>query len=192
MPKENRPRKRFASGACSSISSEPEIQRHRSALPTQRKRPGRMTGSLVRMKGLRTPTVSLPLEPESSASANSATSAYTVAAASKPEPLALACFVEQVMGVEPTSSAWKADVLAVVRHLRISSCARAAKCIIARCFTKRKPFFKIFFKKLFSFSRGPAEVHRNICYNKYYCAFCKLHIPRPGRSCALPGRANFL
>ena len=26
--------------------------------------------------------------------------------------------VEQVMGVEPTSSAWKADVLAVVRHLQ--------------------------------------------------------------------------
>ena len=27
-------------------------------------------------------------------------------------------FVEQVKGVEPSSSAWKADVLAVVRHLR--------------------------------------------------------------------------
>ena len=26
---------------------------------------------------------------------------------------------EQVMGVEPTSSAWKADVLAVVRHLHV-------------------------------------------------------------------------
>ena len=29
--------------------------------------------------------------------------------------------MEQVMGVEPTSSAWKADVLAVVRHLLINS-----------------------------------------------------------------------
>ena len=28
--------------------------------------------------------------------------------------------MEQVMGVEPTSSAWKADVLAVVRHLHAS------------------------------------------------------------------------
>ena len=72
-------------------------------------------------EGTWTPTVSLPLEPESSASANSATSAYTVVAASKPEPLALACFVEQVMGVEPTSSAWKADVLAVVRQPRNNS-----------------------------------------------------------------------
>ena len=26
--------------------------------------------------------------------------------------------LEQVMGVEPTFSAWKADVLAVVRHLQ--------------------------------------------------------------------------
>ena len=30
-------------------------------------------------------------------------------------------FLEQVMGVEPTSSAWKADVLAVVRHLQDAS-----------------------------------------------------------------------
>ena len=29
-----------------------------------------------------------------------------------------ALFLEQVKGVEPSSSAWKADVLAVVRHLR--------------------------------------------------------------------------
>ena len=28
--------------------------------------------------------------------------------------------LEQVMGIEPTFSAWKADVLAVVRHLRNS------------------------------------------------------------------------
>lgn len=27
--------------------------------------------------------------------------------------------LEQVMGIEPTFSAWKADVLAVVRHLQI-------------------------------------------------------------------------
>ena len=27
--------------------------------------------------------------------------------------------LEQVMGIEPTFSAWKADVLSVVRHLQI-------------------------------------------------------------------------
>ena len=45
-----------------------------------------------------------PLDPKPGASANSATSAYV----SPAEPL-----LEQVMGVEPTSSAWKADALAV-------------------------------------------------------------------------------
>lgn len=29
------------------------------------------------------------------------------------------CGVEQVEGVEPSSSAWKADVLAVIRHLHL-------------------------------------------------------------------------
>ncbi len=88
-----------------------------------------------------------PLEPESSASANSATSAYTVAAASKPEPLALACFVEQVMGVEPTSSAWKADVLAVVRHLRISSCV-GCEMYYSTVFYKTQALFQNIFQKI--------------------------------------------
>ena len=35
--------------------------------------------------------------------------------------------LEQVMGVEPTSSAWKADILAVVRHLHAYGAERGTR-----------------------------------------------------------------
>ena len=35
--------------------------------------------------------------------------------------------MEQVMGIEPTSSAWKADILAVVRHLHINGSFNRSK-----------------------------------------------------------------
>ena len=43
-------------------------------------------------------------------------------------------FLEQVKGVEPSSSAWKADVLAVVRHLQNAAAFSGAAVFILYSF----------------------------------------------------------
>ena len=43
------------------------------------------------------------------------------------------CVLEQVVGVEPTSSAWKAEVIAIIRYLHIATEVASFE---GRCITK--------------------------------------------------------